>query len=179
MGGQAHHGVIMSATPIADLHAAFQVPVARDDWRWQRVKQRTIRRCQEAAVQAFADLNDWKRVDSTQGFEICDKFGEKYAGYSYGPENILDHRVNFRRGRQAMASLGQPYKWPWWDMPPPQMWGKFGGKDEVELMLHMPPGLLASPYYPLHTCVVVVTRPGTEVRWLPEQLEAERWMVTR
>jgi hypothetical protein len=181
----------MTNTPITELHAAFEAAHRNKDRMRNDALQKEISRCQSAALDAFAVLNGWTLVTSSKGFVMWTEpaplsgrtrffaISSKIEPWSFDVEpgtmrSLLDHRRNFRCGEHAVAILGQPYA-PWTPDDLPRLWGKLDGSDEVELAWRHPAALLASPYYPLATSVILLARPETPVQWLPEQMDVERW----
>jgi hypothetical protein len=125
---------------------------------------------QAQATSAFAEINGWRFS------EAChfgpDKLG---AARNFWDGGVMrrwrDHGLYFRapkpdgkRGFENVAIVGQPC-----DMD-------YGNREALEMLLdegfalHTPP---ASPHagiwFPGATMFLVLTRPGTDVRWLPEQ----------
>ena len=77
--------------------------------------------------------------------------------------DLLDHPAWFRRDRRYAAVVGQPYLS---DVDIAETRARLVRRD---LVLHLPPDPLASFHFPGWTLFVVITGPGVEVRWLPEQ----------
>jgi hypothetical protein len=83
-------------------------------------------------------------------------------------ESWEDHRVWYCAGRVRAALVSQPY-------------GKIKDyRDELDesaaqhgLQWHLAPNPYASFHYPGRTLFIVVTMPGVEVKWLPEQARDE------
>ena len=83
---------------------------------------------------------------------------------------MFDHDVNFRADGKNVAILTQPYDHV--DLDAVRTWAVGRG-----LEAHVPPDPLASIHYPGGTLFLVITKPGVEVRWLPDQdgRLADRW----
>jgi hypothetical protein len=146
------------------------------DWRQHELEQRQ-RELRDAAAEAFAALNGWRvagRKFSSRALARravgCDwQSRQDFLGGS-GP---TDHAVCFRepvRPYRSVAIVGQPYYTQYGDgrdmtiEQARELAVRFG------LALHVPPNLTASWHYPEWTRFVVFTRPGTAVRFLPEQM---------
>lgn len=129
----------------------------------------------QAAGDAFAALNGWRMAPA---FTNLDRLGRGGPTRSHHwtdngrDRRLLDHAVWFYRARRFIAAVGQPYPTAVDDLP----WWR-ASLAERDLVLHEPPDPLASIHYPGATLFVVVTRPGVEVHFLPEQdgRLAERW----
>jgi hypothetical protein len=124
---------------------------------------------QQQAATAFADINGW-RFDENYHFDP-EKLGAGRNSWNAARRFWRDRGLYFRakredgkRGYQNIAIAGQPY-------------GMANGNAEALQMLldagfevHVPPGNPhASIWYPGVTLFLVLTLPGTAVRWLPEQ----------
>jgi hypothetical protein len=79
-----------------------------------------------------------------------------------GPSSII--QSGFTRRARFVAAVGQPYPPAAGDL---DLWRTHLA--DRGLVLHVPPDPLASIHYPGGTIFVVVTKPGVEVRFLPEQ----------
>lgn len=118
------------------------------DWRQHELEQRQ-RELRDAAAEAFAALNGWRVA------------GRKFSSR----EPVRPYR--------SVAIVGQPYYTQYGDgrdmtiEQARELAVRFG------LALHVPPNLTASWHYPEWTRFVVPTRPGTAVRFLPEQMLVE------
>jgi hypothetical protein len=121
------------------------------------------------AAVLFARLNGW-RWDPAFRF-MPESLGKYGNDYSYQRPYWCDHALYFqgpmegKHGWVNIAIAGQPYA---------------GAKDTIRAELdelkhqgfriHTPPGgERASLWFPGQTLFVVVTLPGVEVKWLPEQ----------
>jgi hypothetical protein len=125
---------------------------------------------QAQATAAFAEINGWRFSES----------------YYFGPNKLggarsfwdgaalrrwCDHGLYFRaprrdskRGLENVAIVGQPYGIE------PSNREALEGLLKEGFVLHTPPaGPCASIWYPSATLFLVVTLPGRNVRWLPEQ----------
>lgn len=117
-------------------------------------------RAQQRATAEFAALNAWRVGASFRPGDIVGK--PRYEPY-YVKDNILDHCLHFRSGGRCAAIVAQPYAHVS-AAAVEQLARQYG------LECHLPPRPTASIYYPGSTLFIVFTAPGTEVRWLPEQL---------
>jgi hypothetical protein len=120
------------------------------------------------AIKAFAKLNGWRRAPE---FYDLDRLGRGAATRTdhwnddgYRDRAILDHPIWFYSARRFVAAVGQPYPPAAGDL---DLWRTHLA--DRGLVLHVPPDPLASIHYPGGTIFVVVTKPGVEVRFLPEQ----------
>jgi hypothetical protein len=121
------------------------------------------------AAKAFADLNGW-RVSRRFMLETLIKGrvrdGWKLENASIWKRDLFDHPEFFRanqRPRHAVAIVGQPYSHVEVETAH-QLAGELG------LELHVPPKVNASWHYPNQTHFFCITRPGTAVQFLPEQM---------
>ena len=129
----------------------------------------------DAAAHAFAHLNGWKLKAGAPfnlshiGLSIHARLVPDYGRHRQD-RRLLDHPLWFTAARRCVAAVGQPYDWE---------------DDEIEecrahlsglgLALHIPPDPFASIHYPGNTLFLVVTQPGVDVRWLPEQAGGIVW----
>lgn len=124
-----------------------------------------------AAVAAFADLNGWRKAPSFFDLRLLGRGASTRLDFWDIDQPVLDHPIWFRRDRRYVAAIGQPYP-PAVSVP---SW-----RDQLTtrgFVLHVPPDPLASIHFPGSCLFLVITLPGVEVRWLPEQdgRMAERW----
>jgi hypothetical protein len=122
------------------------------------------------AAQAFADLNGWRRSNSYFGTRTLAKGGvHSNVGYLGGfdplePHQAFDHPLHFRerqRPYRTVAIIGQPHGTPIEDAR------RIAA--ELGLELRAPTNLTACWHNPGECRFFVFTRPGTSVRFLPEQ----------
>jgi hypothetical protein len=119
----------------------------------------------QAAVDAFAKLNGWQPSEvASYGLSLL---GRGRMSWRIRADNhdcdLLDHCLWFREERSYVAAVGQPY------LSAVDIADERAKLTARDLVLHLPPDPLASFHYPGWTLFVVVTRPGAEVKWLPEQ----------
>jgi hypothetical protein len=126
---------------------------------------------QQEAAETFAAINGWRRSRSFTFLRLAGKSRShsddaaplwRDGGYPF--EDALDHMLWFNRDRKPVAIVTQPYI------------DARGEKARAlarhyGLALHMPPNPGASWHCPGvgGTLFFVFTRPGTAVRFLPEQ----------
>jgi hypothetical protein len=96
----------------------------------------------------------------------------KYGNdHSYQRPDWCDHALYFqglwtdgKRGRINIAIAGQPYQWIG------EVGAEIADLERRGFCIHTPPrGDRASIWFPGQTLFIVVTLPGVEVKWLPEQ----------
>jgi hypothetical protein len=156
---------------IANIAASHKRLTGRNGWGAEQFAVRA------AAAEAFADLNGWLPTDDPgRRFDVFSKPDGRYDPRRGATERldwrVFDHTQFFvwaDRPRRAAAIVTQPYN----ENPNqlPQVFGKLGGKDVVELVWHVPPIITASFHMPGSARFYVLTRPETPaVKWLPEQL---------
>jgi hypothetical protein len=125
-----------------------------------------LERAHQAAVDAFAKLNGWRATKCSfyslglLGRSAMSDSLRRRGGDSFP---LLDHCLWFRRERRYVAAVGQPY------LSGVDIAAARANLKARNLVLHLPPDPLASFHYPGWTLFVVVTKPGVEVRFLPEQ----------
>jgi hypothetical protein len=119
----------------------------------------------DLAAQEFAAINGW---------HVSYLFPLRRLGKPRGSavQWPCDHALAFKQGRRPAAFVTQPY-------------GHDAQKSIAEvravadnhgLTLHVPPGGAEwSIYFPGQALFLVMTKPGIEVRWLPEQYT--RWIA--
>jgi hypothetical protein len=136
----------------------------------RNVLQFRIDEMRNEAEKAFAALNGWH---FNYGTFPASRIG-KANGYTGADIVERDHCLHFHeptRPYRRVALVTQPYN---------------RVIDEVTesaarlgLVTHLPPsGPWASIHFPGSTLFIVVTKPGTKVRWLPEQ-ECSAWFDER
>jgi hypothetical protein len=134
--------------------------------REERAAEQAETRAKQAAVDAFAALNQWKRAISSSGLGCL---GRGLATRSYGwrgddeDRELFDHAIWFRAGERYVAAIGQPY------MAAIDLVEWRDHLAERGFALHVPLDPLASFHFPGSTLFVVVTRVGVPVHFLPEQ----------
>jgi hypothetical protein len=122
-------------------------------------------RAHQAAMDAFAERNGWRPSEvASYGLSLLgrDRMSGRIRADNHDCD-LLDHCVWFREERRYVAVAGQPYLS---DVDIAKTRVRLAERD---LVLHVPPDPLASLHYPGWTLFVVVTKPGVEVRFLPEQ----------
>jgi hypothetical protein len=140
----------------------------RDRWRAWEMHQQTmaLRAC---AANAFATLNGWRRTRRAFRADTLARHGCHDASSRWGcpswPHALFDHPVYFRelqRPYRAAAVIGQPYG--------TSLETARELAAELGLIVHAPPNLTASWWYPGHARLFVVTRPDvSSVQFLPDQ----------
>ena len=129
----------------------------------------------ETAARAFARLNGWGLKArplpdlNHLGLSVYARPAFDWSRHNQDHE-LLDHQLWFMAARRIIAAVGQPYDWE--DDEIEEWRADLAGRG---LVLHIPPDPLASIHYPGRTLFLVVTRPGVEVRWLPEQDGRRAW----
>ena len=132
----------------------------------RRAAGAAAQRAYQAAVDAFAALNGWQATGySFYGLDLLGRSAMSDSLRRLGGRDcsLLDHDIWFRRGRRYVAAVGQPY------LSDVDIAAARADLKARDLILHVPPDPLASFHFPGWTLFVVVTQPGAEVRWLPEQ----------
>jgi hypothetical protein len=122
-------------------------------------KEFTLRRT--AAVE-FGRLNGWTITRYAFGIQSIGRAHRRSDDHSL--ESWEDHRVFYCADRIHAALVSQPY-------------GKIEDyRDDLDegaakygLQWHLAPKPYASFHYPGRTLFIVMTTPGVEVKWLPEQ----------
>lgn len=113
------------------------------------------------ALLAFAKLNDWTHVDHGAFGLHSLKLGARGRTDFLNVSGMFDHGECFTSAGRPVAIVGQPYD-------------HSDFADEIKRLsdfaVHVPPAPLASFHYPGRCHLFVVTRPGQEVQWLPEQI---------
>src|SRR5665213_4544005 len=157
--------------PAGILHILRDINHAERDVVGKRMHPGVVTALQNDATTAFADVNGWKV--SERGF-TPDRIGLTTPGSSRGAwyglcSGWIDHAIYFRAPRpgkrigQNIAIVGQPYGHRMFDEERKAL-------TEFGLVVHTPPGgIYASIWYPGATLFLVVTLPGVDVKWLPEQ----------
>lgn len=120
--------------------------------------------------------------DNAPGYCHPDAIGQRNdRALGHGPDcylpdggRFLDHCIGFRANGKNVAVLTQPYSHV--DLDAVRRWAADRG-----LVLHVPPDPLASIHYPGETLFIVITQPGVEVQWLPDQdgRLADRWAARK
>jgi hypothetical protein len=126
------------------------------------------------AAKEFAALNGWRY--SERGFAIktlarggTHETREEWL-WRLNPICLLDHSVYFReipKPYRPVTIVGQPYE------SATSMDRGIELARSLGLELHAPPNSVASWWYPGYTQFFCLTRPGVEVRFLPDQLTFE------
>jgi len=180
---------MLADTPISQIDRAFSAyhavprpPVDADaivrrsySWKAQPLHQQ-VSHAKAEAEEAFAALNGWK----VAGHTPChpDALGRRNREFLYRecelglPDDgrLFDHCISFRANGRNVAIVTQPYRHV--DLGATRTWATGRG-----LVLHVPPDPLASIHFPGQTYFIVITTPGVEVQWLPDQdgRPAARW----
>ena len=122
---------------------------------------------QRRAVELFARLNGWQ-WDPALRF-MPDSLGKYGNDFKYQRPAWCDHALYFREvktssSRKNVAIAGQPYQWS------ASVRAELADLERRGFCVHTPPGgERASIWFPGQTLFIVVTQPGVEVKWLPEQ----------
>lgn len=127
----------------------------------------------------FARLNGWKLSDASTGFTI-QAIGSQEIFYGLPSRGtyttaFFDHPLKFReieKPYRPVALVGQPYQLPQGEL---RFRGKLGSREVVDLDWHVAPAPLASIHFPGSCYFCVVTKVGTRIEWLPEQLDVARY----
>jgi hypothetical protein len=142
------------------------------NWELEKRRRELERREDELGAQAakaFPDLNGW-RVSRRFMLETLIKGrardGWKLERASIWQRDLFDHPEFFRenqRPHRAVAIVGQPYSHV-------EVETARDRARELGLDLHVPGKINASWHYPNYTRFFCITRPGTAVQFLPEQI---------
>jgi hypothetical protein len=134
------------------------------------------------AAKEFARLNGWKHSAADFSIEMLSEGRprRKWGEYFEGDRDLFDHPVFFRENQKPYrpaALVGQPYGMKSVCAEPliierrSMRWdGDCYEATVLKLDRHVPPKVKASWWYPGSTAFVCVTRPGTPVQWLPDQI---------
>jgi hypothetical protein len=119
----------------------------------------------QAAITAFAKLNGWRPSEvASYGLSLLGRGSMSWRVRAANHDcDLLDHCVWFREGRRYVAAVGQPY------LSAVDIADERARLEGRGLVLRLPSDPFAPFHYPGWTLFVVVTRPGVEVQWLPEQ----------
>jgi hypothetical protein len=165
----------MNDTILRDLRLLMNSP--RSDSRPERARhEQRLGDQREAAVKAFAALNGWELSDLSFP---PGRFGKTRHGTSHSLRgsdpgyDLFDHSLYFLRrvagkhARVGAAIAGQPYSnLKQLKVDIDQMSQHYQGC----ILAHIAPMPYASFHYPGSTALVVITEPGVDVKWLPEQM---------
>ena len=125
---------------------------------------------QHSAAKAFAALNGWRWTERSFLVGTLLRAGARDGMWTlddalnFRHHDLFDHAVFFRelaRPYRAAAIVGQPYNT---DLPKAIEFA-----DQVGLKVFAPPNLTASWWNPGSTRFFCFTRPGPQVRFLPDQ----------
>jgi hypothetical protein len=158
------------------FHSAYH---SKADLHTQRVAKQAQSAAERRGREAFAELNGW-RLKSGDVNDIAwmiprelrpdFPFGLIMAGEVLG--EVYDHSFACRattRPWKMTALVCQPYEYG--HEPPDKMIPLARARaEQFGMACHIPPNRFASIYYPGKCLFLVFTKPGTEVKWLPEQL---------
>jgi hypothetical protein len=122
---------------------------------------------QAALNRAFGKINGWKL---TKNFALCD-IGRSRRTFASYREGWMDHQIYYRdSARRNIAIATQPY-----GNHPDDFRAELDRcAEEFGLRWHVPPVPRASFWYPGWTLFIVMTLPGVELKWLPEQVSGLR-----
>ena len=139
----------------------------------RKVLHRQMEGLQQQAAKEFATLNGWRHSERLFSIKTLSRGGIHAAPGEIPrelyPPQLLDHPVYFREVRQPYrpaAVVGQPCDT-----------NVDNGTElahSLGLDLHAPPNPVASWWYPGWARFFCLTRPGVEVRFLPDQLTFEK-----
>jgi len=141
-----------------------------DIWRIMAKFSHELQELRKQAAEKFAALNGWRFTEQDFLVEALIR-GSEFEQWSTLPRYpVFDHDVFFREitpPYRPVAIVGQPYS------------GTTVNKGielahSLGLELHTPPNSVASWWYPGWTRFFCLTRPNTEVRFLPDQLTFEK-----
>jgi hypothetical protein len=124
------------------------------------------------ARQQFADANGWR---IGKWFSFQDLVGRQVSHHDASYSVLVDHGECFRDGRRPAAIVGHNYSCNDESTNTSTMYGTAGVTRVAEhfgLVVHVAPaGAAASWYFPNHSTLLVITRPGVEVVWpTPRQM---------
>ena len=146
------------------------------EWRRLQSKIRVLHLEQEglqhSAARAFAALNGWRWTERDFLIKTLVRGGAHDVrtlddALSFR-HDLFDHAVFFReleRPYRAAAIVGQPYN--------TSLEGATKFADQIGLKVSAPPNLTASWWNPGSTRFFCFTRPGPQVRFLPDQETGE------
>jgi hypothetical protein len=156
-----------TANLISDIHNAMRASHrSRDLSRMEQMMARLRDTCaHQAAMAAFGELNGWRPSEvASYGLSLLGR--DRMSGQIRADNHdfpLLDHCLWFRCDRRYVAAIGQPY------LSAVDIAEARARLADCGRVLHIPPDPLASFHYPGWTLFVVVTKPGVEVKRLPEQ----------
>jgi hypothetical protein len=148
---------------IDDQHA-LKSPV----WDRQKALVYKTSALRRAVAVEFGRLNGWALSQSVFGMQSIGRTQRRRDDHCADLESWEDHRLWYRAdrpGRGLYAALvSQPYG-------PIERYREDLDKSANEhgLQWHLAPNPYASFHYPGQTLFIVMTMPGIEVKWLPEQ----------
>ena len=117
----------------------------------------------QAATQ-FAVRNGWRPMAKLFCPYELGRKGTCYGPFGAGVE-FFDHTIAFTAGGRNVALVGQPYACS----ANVDAFRTFAA--QMKLAAHVPPNPRASFWNPGATLFLVLTLPGVDVQWLPEQEE--------
>jgi hypothetical protein len=124
---------------------------------------------QAKAAEQFALINGWKRAHRSFALGQLARCSRARKRYEFSElTDALDHPLWFRVSRDPVAMVGQPYH-PDGERVRANI-GHIVARHN--LVVHTAPATYASIWYPGAAGFIVFTRPGTMVRWLPDQEDA-------
>jgi excisionase family DNA binding protein len=118
----------------------------------------------QQAVNQFARINGWTPTDRL----FCPaELGVTGSVLYARPANptFFDHGMAFTKRGVNVALVGQPYSCA----ANAEAFRRYAADNGLEA--HVPPNRHASFWFPAETLFLVLTLPGEDVRWLPEQQE--------
>ncbi len=148
---------------IAAIRTSMRLPHSYEDGMLA-ARLENDRAASAAAAQAFADINRWK----------VSRYPERCMTFPlHADRELFDHAIYFIANRRAVAVVGQPYPKSGDDKTGARIIADFHARAaRMNLAAHVPPNPFASFHYPGFALFLVLTFPGVDVRWLPEQLVA-------
>jgi hypothetical protein len=133
--------------------------ITNEFWRQQNQRQ-------QALAVAFGELNGWRLT-------TCSFFPRDLGTCRRCIYEWMDHPLYYRDAhtRHNIALAGQPYITPDVRQNPHDWLANLKADYAAQgLRCHVPPNAFASFHYPGWTAFLVVTKPETQVQWLPDQI---------
>lgn len=153
---------LIPTRPLTRLEAHHFAAAAPDRWPYTREKHKL--------VSEFAQSNEMQTT--TKGFDLTTLAAPPWTCPTFKasviPVSGFDHVRCFRRYRQPVAILTEPYE------PEEHLEGIRDHVEALGLLVHTPPNLYASFHFPGWTGCILITRPDFgQVLWLDDQLDFE------